>query len=58
MGLAAMSSQQQDVLACALNERLADLDSDVRVPYLTELPVRWPGDDVLAELLKEARSNC
>jgi len=33
-----MPPTQQDVLACALNERLADLHQDLRVPYLAVLP--------------------
>ena len=33
-GLVPMPPGQQDVLACALNERFADLDEGVRVPYL------------------------
>ena len=37
-GLVPMSPAQQDVLACALNEQLADLGQCARVPYLTVLP--------------------
>jgi hypothetical protein len=39
-GLMPMPSGQQDVLACALNERLTDLSDKVRLPYLTVLPDR------------------
>jgi hypothetical protein len=45
-GMAAMPPAQQDVLACALNERLADLHQPTQVPYLTALP-SWPGQDHL-----------
>jgi hypothetical protein len=34
-GLMPMPTMEQDVLACALNERLWDLDATLRVPYLT-----------------------
>jgi hypothetical protein len=34
-GLLPLPLGEQDVLACALNERLADLSEKVRVPYLT-----------------------
>jgi hypothetical protein len=34
-GLMPMPTQEQDVLACALNERLWDLGEALRVPYLT-----------------------
>lgn len=37
-GLTSIPVGQQDVLACALNERLADLDRPTRVAYLTVLP--------------------
>jgi hypothetical protein len=47
-GLIPMSPGQQDVLACALNERLADLNRDVRVPYLTVVP-DWLGEHLLEE---------
>ena len=33
-GLMPMSDGEQDVLACALNERLSDLANPTRVPYL------------------------
>jgi hypothetical protein len=39
-GLTPLPPGQQDVLACALNERLADLSDEVRVPYLTVLSDR------------------
>jgi hypothetical protein len=51
-GLMPMPAPQQDVLACALNERLADLHQPARVPYLTAL-TNWPGEDVLNALLKQ-----
>jgi hypothetical protein len=35
-----MPPGQQDVLACALNERLTDLSDATRLPYLTVLPDR------------------
>jgi signal transduction protein with GAF and PtsI domain len=35
-GLAPIPADQQNVLACALNERLADLSHPGRVPYLAE----------------------
>nr|WP_294693691.1 hypothetical protein [uncultured Friedmanniella sp.] len=49
-GLIPMPAGQQDVLACALNERLADLKQTVRVPYLTALP-DWPCGPDAATLL-------
>jgi hypothetical protein len=51
-GLMPMPVPQQDVLACALNERLADLHQPTRVPYLTAL-TSWPGQDTLNVLLKQ-----
>jgi hypothetical protein len=36
-GMTSMPPGQQDVLACALNERFADLDQTTRVPYLSVL---------------------
>ena len=36
-GLTPMTPGQQDVLACTLNERLADLHHTTRIPYLTAL---------------------
>ena len=55
-GLVPMPPSQQDVLACALNERLADLFEAVRVPYLTVLPDEASAPDPLALLaeLEEA----
>jgi hypothetical protein len=47
-GAAPMPLGQQDVLACALNERLADLAEADRVPYLTVLPDRF--DEALGVL--------
>ena len=47
-----MPAPQQDVLACALNERLADLHQPSRLPYLTAL-TSWPGEDSLNALLKQ-----
>jgi hypothetical protein len=52
-GLMPMPAPQQDVLACALNERLADLHEPTRVPYLTAL-TNGPGEDTLALLLKQS----
>jgi hypothetical protein len=49
-GLIPLPHAQQDVLACALNERLADLHQPSRVPYLTVLP-GWPGEAALMLLL-------
>ena len=37
-GLIAVPPGQQDMLACALNERLADLSEPLRVSYVTVLP--------------------
>jgi hypothetical protein len=51
-GLVPMPFGQQDVLACALNERLADLGQTLRVPYLTALP-EWPGEDAAQLLLQQ-----
>jgi hypothetical protein len=50
-GLMPMPSDQEDVLACALNERLADLGSPTRVPYRTALPT-VPSEDAINALLK------
>jgi hypothetical protein len=56
--LNALPLAQQDVLACALNERLADLDQPTRVPYALH-PVQEsdPADplEVLDELLRPRR---
>jgi hypothetical protein len=51
-GLAPIPPQQQDVLACALNERLADLHLTTRVPYLTALAEHWPAEAALKMLLQ------
>ena len=51
-GLMPIPAPQQDVLACALNERLTDLHRTTRVPYLTAL-TSWPGEDILALLLQQ-----
>ena len=51
-GLMPMPPGQQDVLACALNERLADLHQTLRVPYLTAMPDGACGDAATA-LLQE-----
>jgi hypothetical protein len=51
-GLMPIPASDQDVLACALNERLADLHRPSRVPYLTVPPNR-PGEDPLDVLLKQ-----
>ena len=48
-GLVPMPPGQQDVLACALNERFADLHESARVPYLYVLPASAE-DDPLAVL--------
>ncbi|MFL6064386.1 MAG: hypothetical protein ACJ72G_06910 [Friedmanniella sp.] len=45
-GLMPLPAAEQDVLACALNERLADLNEPVRLPYLTAL-TEWPGEQAL-----------
>jgi hypothetical protein len=47
-GLAPIPPAQQDVLACALNERLAELHQDLRVPYLTVVPY-WLSEHLLQE---------
>jgi hypothetical protein len=56
--LNALPLAQQDVLACALNERLGDLDQPARVPYALH-PVRETGPadplEVLDELLTPHR---
>ena len=46
-GLMPLSAGEQDVLACALNERLADLHVPAQVPYLTVQHVVLPPGDVL-----------
>jgi hypothetical protein len=51
-GLMPLPPGQQDVLACALNERLTDLHHPTRLPYLTVLPDRC--EDAL-DLLAEGR---
>ena len=51
-GLTSLPAPQQDVLACALNEGLADLHQPARLPYLTALTT-WPGEVTLAELLEQ-----
>jgi hypothetical protein len=51
-GLVPMPGPQQDVLACALNERLADLGQPRRVPYLSVV-ASWPGERSLARLLQQ-----
>ena len=48
-GLTQIPPDQQDVLACALNERLADLHHNLRVPYLTEMP-HWLVEYLTKEL--------
>jgi hypothetical protein len=49
-GLMPLPPEQQDVLACALNERLTDLHHPTRLPYLTVLPDRCERAlDALAE---------
>jgi hypothetical protein len=52
-GLMPMPPAQQDVLACALNERLADLDQTIQVPYLTPLLDSPAEKDALTELLRQ-----
>jgi hypothetical protein len=52
-GLMPIPPEQQDVLACALNERLDDLRQATRVPYLTAPTDSWPGEDALKELLHD-----
>jgi len=51
-GLMPLSAAQQDVLACALNERLADLEHATRLPYLSELP-DWVSEAGLDLLWKQ-----
>ena len=48
--LVPLPSGQQDVLACALNERLADLGEEARVPYLHPAPSGPAHADALAVL--------
>jgi hypothetical protein len=43
-GLMPLPPGQQDVLACALNERLTDLSDTTRLPYLTLLPDHCTAD--------------
>jgi len=45
-GLMPIPEAEQDVLACAINERLADLHQPARLPYLTAL-TEWPGEQAL-----------
>jgi hypothetical protein len=54
-GLMPMPPGQQDVLACALNERLADLYQAARVPYLWVPQGRLPPVDPL-EVIAELRA--
>ncbi|MFL6065996.1 MAG: hypothetical protein ACJ72G_15130 [Friedmanniella sp.] len=54
-GLMPMPPGQQDVLACALNERLADLYQAARVPYVCVPPGRLPRVDPL-EAIEELRA--
>ena len=50
-GLTALPPAQQDVLASALNERLADLYREAQVPYLTGAgPAQPPVEEPLAVL--------
>ena len=49
-GLVPMPDGQQDVLACALNERFADLGEDVRLAYLYVLAESGRPEDPLALL--------
>jgi hypothetical protein len=51
-GLMPMPPGQQDVLACALNEGLAELGQTLRVPYLTALP-NSAGEDATTALLQQ-----
>jgi hypothetical protein len=52
-GLVPMEPGQQDVLACALNERLKDLFEAARVPYLTELANLKSHEDALEVLVNQ-----
>jgi hypothetical protein len=56
-GLMPIPPEQQDVLACALNERLDDLHQTTRVPYLTALNDSWPHEDALKLLLQNLRDR-
>jgi hypothetical protein len=47
-GLMPMPPGQQDVLACALNERLADLHQTLQIP---DVSANGPDQDALTELL-------
>jgi hypothetical protein len=49
-GLTPLAPGQQDVLACTLNERLADLHHTTWVPYLTESDT---DEDALTQLLRQ-----
>jgi hypothetical protein len=51
-GLTPIPPDQQDVLACALNERLADLHQTTRIPYLSAL-ANPPDQDAVTELLEQ-----
>ena len=55
-GLMPISVAQQDVLACALNERFADLNQSTRLPYQTVLP-HGLGGEALERLLKQLRDR-
>ena len=55
-GLMPIPAPQQDVLACALNERLTDLHQPTQVPYLTAPPDRLDGE-ALDRLLKQLRNR-
>lgn len=48
--LVPLPTGQQDVLSCALNERLADLGEDVRLPYLHPTATGSAHTDALAVL--------
>ena len=55
-GLTPIPTAQQDVLACALNERLTDLHQATRVPYQTALPDGL-GGEALEGLLTQLRNQ-
>ena len=55
-GLMPIPAPQQDVLACALNERLTDLHQPTQIPYLTAPSDRLDGE-ALDRLLKQLRNR-
>ena len=52
VGLMPMPAGEQNVLACALKERLSGLSSTTRVPYVAELPGNDAENDAWRALLR------